>query len=239
MEGYRNRKFEKSIGLVAFSMIVPLICYAYAGMYDRYIEMMYALCAVLITIFVSQLVVFLLIRFNWLNTSKKIRMRLLLFAKRLCKNWYINLLAAWALSSFVLMSYIYVFSMGLFIYAIVPFFLFWVLYLVVVFRKKMRVRWLSGLRALYFYLIASIGQILVFIVLFLANIIMLYGPINTFTNYLWDIYCYRVPLGNDGGYILAKGIWDLSLFMAIPYLLLISCNILMRYYQKYKYEEER
>ena len=224
------------IGLNA--LFFPVVCYALAGFFERYREMMDVLYVVLKTIFVSQLVVFLLIRFNWLNTSKKIRMKLLLFAKRLCKNWYINLLAAWALSSFVLMSYIYVFSMGLFIYAIVPFFLFWVLYLVVVIRKKMRVRWLSGLKALYFYLIASIGQIVVFIALLLANVLMLYGPINTFTNYLWDIYCYRVPLGNDGGYILAKGIWDLSLFMAIPYLLLVFCNILKMRYTKNKYEEE-
>ena len=113
------------IGLNA--LFFPVVCYALAGFFERYREMMDVLYVVLKTIFVSQLVVFLLIRFNWLNTSKKIRMKLLLFAKRLCKNWYINLLAAWALSSFVLMSYIYVFSMGLFIYAIVPFFLFWVL----------------------------------------------------------------------------------------------------------------
>lgn len=207
--------------LVSF---IPVACYALAGMMDRYLEMMEVLYAVLKTIFVSQLVVFLLISFNWLKSSKRIRKKLLFFAKRLCKNWCINLLAAWALSSFVLIPYIFVFCMGAFILAIIPFFILGVLYLVVVFRKKMRARLLSGLRALYFYLIASIGQILVFIVLFLANIIMLYGPINTFTNYLWDIYCYRVPLGNDGGYIIAKGIWDLSLFMAIPYLLLILYN---------------
>ena len=143
-------------------------------------------------------------------------------AKRLCKNWCINLLAAWSLSSFVLTPYIFVFCMGAFILAIIPFFILGVLYLVVVFRKKMRARLLSGLRALYFYLIASIGQIIVFIVLLLANIIMFYGPNNSFTNYIWDIYCYRVPLGNDGGYIIARSMLELSICLAIPYILIVA-----------------
>lgn len=211
----------KKIVIVLLAVLIPVTCYAHAGFFDRYLDMMNVLYADLKAIFVSQLVVFLLIRFNWLKISKKIRMRILLFAKRLCKYWYINLLAAWALSLFVLTSYVYVFSMSLFLFAIVPLALFVFLYMVVLFRKKMRERWLSGLKALYFYLIASIGQLLVFIVLLLANVIMLYGPYNTFNDFWWVNYSYRVPL-----YILAKGMWDLSLFMAIPYLLLISYNVI-------------
>ena len=105
--------------IVLLSILIPIACFAHAGMYDGFRSMMDVLYAVLKTIFVLQLVVFVLIRFNWLKSSKIIRKRLLFLAKRLCKNWYINLFAAWVLSSFVLTPYIYVFSMAAFILAII------------------------------------------------------------------------------------------------------------------------
>lgn len=176
---------KKIIGSMTFLIAITLACYAHAGMYDRYLEMMDVLFAVLKTIFVSQVLVFLLIKFCRFKIAKRIRMRLLLLSKRLCKNWWINIIAAWLLSSFVLTSYWYVFSEGLFILAIIPLFLFWLLYSVVVFRKKLRVRWLSGLKPIYFYLIASIGQLLVFVTMFIAEMIMLYGPRNEMNKYLW------------------------------------------------------
>ena len=217
--------------IVLLSMLIPFACYAHAGMYDGFRSMMDVLYAVLKTIFVSQLVVFVLIRFNWLKTSKSIRKRLLFLAKRLCKNWYINLLAAWALSSFVLTPYIYVFSMAAFILAIIPFFIFGVLYWVVVFRKKMRKRWLSGMKAIYFYLIASIGQIVGFIVYFFAYIIMWYTHWESIGDFLRDLYCYRFYLGEDGGYLILKSMLELSVCFAIPYLLLITRKALKSYSQ--------
>lgn len=151
---------KKIIGSMTFLIAITLACYAHAGFFDRHLELVDVLYAVLKTIFVSQVVVFLLIKFCRFKIAKRIRMRLLLLSKRLCKNWWINIIAAWLLSSFVLTSYWYVFSEGLFILAIMPLLLFWMLYSVVVFRKILRVRWLSGLKAIYFYLIASIGQII-------------------------------------------------------------------------------
>ena len=54
---------RKVLGLFVVLSVIPLACYALAGMYDRYLEMMDVLFAVLKTIFVSQVVVFLLIKF--------------------------------------------------------------------------------------------------------------------------------------------------------------------------------
>lgn len=210
--------------MIALSMIIPLICYAHAGMLDRYNDMMEVLFAVLKTIFVSQLVVFLLIRYSRLKSFKNIRKRLLFLAKKLCKNWRINLLAAWALSSFVLTPYIYVFCMGAFLLAIIPYFIIGVLYLFVVFRKKLRARWLSGLKALYFYLIATIGQIVGFIVYFFAYIIMRYSHWNSIGDYLRDFYCYRFHFDEDGGFFIIKGMLELSVCLAIPYILLVAIN---------------
>ena len=54
---------RKVLGLFVVLSVIPLACYALAGMYDRYLEMMDVLYAVLKTIFVSQVVAFLLIKF--------------------------------------------------------------------------------------------------------------------------------------------------------------------------------
>ena len=54
---------RKVLGLFVVLSVIPLACYALAGMYDRYLEMMDVLFAVLKTLFVSQVVVFLLIKF--------------------------------------------------------------------------------------------------------------------------------------------------------------------------------
>ena len=54
---------RKVLDLFVVLSVIPLACYALAGMYDRYLEMTDVLFAVLKTIFVSQVVVFLLIKF--------------------------------------------------------------------------------------------------------------------------------------------------------------------------------
>ena len=216
---------QKIIVFLTFLFVIPLAGFAHAGFFDRYLEMMDVLYAVLKTIFVSQILVFLFIRFSKFKITKRIRMRLLLLSKRLCKNWWINILAAWALSSFVLTAYLYVFCMGLFILAIFPLFIFGIVYFVVVYREKLRKRWLCGLKPIYFYLIASIGQLFVFVVMFLVKMINLYGPYNKVTEYLWDLWSvfhYNAPPFDDGDYILAKGMLELSICLAIPYLLLVS-----------------
>ena len=48
---------RKVLGLFVVLSVIPLACYALAGMYDRYHEMMDGLFAVLKTIFVPQVLV--------------------------------------------------------------------------------------------------------------------------------------------------------------------------------------
>lgn len=215
---------KKSICLLTTLLSITALCYAHAGFFERYLEMMDGLHAVLETIFVSQILVFLFIRFSKFKITKRIRMRLLLMSKRLCKNWWINIIAAWLLSSFVLTSYWYVFSEGLFILAIMPLLLFWMLYSVVVFRKKLRVRWLSGLKAIYFYLIASIGQIIGLLIYFLPIIISWYIPE---CHYRPNKYLLCGPPFVGVDYIFANGMLLLSALLAIPYLLLVTYRILI------------
>ena len=209
-----TKKIE--IGLFLVSMFIPLACYAHAGMYDRHLDMVACVKAVLNTIFVSQFVVYLIMRF-----SKRIRMRLLFLAKRLCENWWINILAAWVLSSFVLTSYWDVLCLEAFIVGIIIFFLFWCFYLFIVLRKKMRKRLLSGIKAIYFYLIASIGQIIGFGVYYFAYILKWYSPYYEYTGLLWDFFGYKLYIFDEGGYILLKGMLELAICMTIPYFILV------------------
>ena len=207
---------KKIIGLLIILFVIPIVCRAYAGMFDRYLEMVACVKSVQNTIFVSQIMVYLIIRF-----TKRNRMRLLLLAKRLCKNWWINLLAAWALSSFVLTFYWDVFCLEAFILGIIIIILFWCFYLFVVLKKKMRRRLLSGMKALYFYLIASIGQIIGFSVYYIAYILKWYSPYYEYTGLLWDLLGYKLYICDDGGYILLKGMLELAICMAIPYFVLV------------------
>ena len=204
------------IGLLLFLLFIPLACHAHAGMYDRHLEMVASVKGVLNTICVSQIVVYRIIRF-----TKRIRMRLLLLAKRLCKNWWINLSAVWALSSFVLTSYWDVFCLEAFILGIFIIFLFWCFYLFVVIKKKMRMKLLSGMKAIYFYFIASIGQIIGFCVYYFAYTLKWYCPYNEYTDLLWDLLGYKLYRCDDGGYILLKWMLELAICLAIPFFWLV------------------
>ena len=207
---------NKIFGSLIILFVIPIVCHAHAGMFDRYLEMVACVKSVQNTIFVSQIMVYLIIRF-----TKRNRMRLLLLAKRLCKNWWINLLAAWALSSFVLTSYLDVFCLEAFIVGIIFFFLFWCFYLFVVLRKRMRERLLSGMKALYFYLIASTGQIIGLSVYYFAYLLKWYSPYYEYTGFLWDFLGYKTYIGDEGGYILLKGMLVLAICLAIPYFVLV------------------
>jgi hypothetical protein len=211
---------KKIIVVLTVLFAIPLAGYAHAGFFDRYLEMMDVLYAVLKTIFVSQVLVFLFVRFSRFKITKRIRIRLLLLSKRLCKNQWVNLFAAWALSSFVLTSYWYVFSEGLFILAIIPLFIFWIVYFVVVCREKLRKRWLCGLKPIYFYIIATIGQIIGFFIFFLPTLGW-YIPDNYYSRKMYCLFGFPYI---EAGSQLAEGMLLLSALLAIPYLLLVFCK---------------
>lgn len=215
---------KRSIILTSVLFSIPLVCYAFAGMFDRYLELMDVLNAVIKTIFVAQLVVYLLIVVKWGKISKRIRMELIFLAKGLCKNQWINLFAAWLLSSFVLTPYVDVFCVSLWILGIIPLFLFGVIYWIIVFKKKQRKRWLSGLKAIYFYIITSIGQIMGFSIYYIAYILKWYVPSNEYCGIMWDFLGYKSYIGNEGGYILLEGMLELAICMAVPYLVLVVIN---------------
>jgi len=153
-------------------------------------------------------------------------MKLLLTAGRLTKNRWINLITVWILSSFVLSLYINVFCIRLWIAALPFYALFWVIYLVLVLWKRMRIRCLSGTRAIYYYLILSIGQILGFAIYYLGLMIEWYSPWPDSTALFNKILGFKYNPWFDAGYYLISGIFYMALLFAIPYLLLIFFYII-------------
>ena len=222
---------KRFVGIISVLSIIPLACYAVAGFLGRYLEMVDVIDAIFRIIFVSQISVFLLMR---LKCSKRIRLRILLWTRRLRKYRWLNLFVAWALSSFVLTSYLYVFCFSLWILAIIPFFLFSIIYLVIVFKEKLRERWLSGLKAIYFYLIASIGQIIGLCIYYVAYILKWYGPYYEYTGFMWDFLGYKTYIGKEGDSVLLKGMFELAICMAIPYFLLMTFTIVRMLIDKMK-----
>jgi hypothetical protein len=85
----------------------------------------------------------------------------------------------------------------------------------------MRRKLLSGIKAIYFYLIASIGQIIGFSVYYFAYLLKWYSPYYEYTGFLWDFLGYKTYIGDEGGYFLLKGMLELAISMAIPYFVLV------------------
>ncbi len=211
----------KKIIISIVLLIFPLICLALAGMYGRYLEMVDRVDSVFRIILIFQILIFLFVTSKRFKLTKHIKMKILLAAGRLTKNGWINLIAAWILSSFVLSTYIIVFCVRLFIVALPFYVLFWILYLVLVLRKNMRIRCLSGTRAIYYYLILSIGQILGFAIYYLGLMIEWYSPWPESTALFNKILGFNYNPWYDAGNYLISGMFYIAKLFAIPYLLLI------------------
>lgn len=221
-----NYQDYHKIGIVAVLLGVPLMCYAHAGMFDRYLERMVSLNAVLLTIFVSQVVCFLLITNKRIRASRHIRMRLLLLAKALRSGWRIKLLATWGLSSFVLSPYIAVACDWLWILGILLFLMFWAVYTGIVMMGRTRKRWLSGIRPLYIYLIASIGQVVGFIVYCTVYEKEWFRSITYYTDKEYELTDTKLFPTFDGIYEMAYNIVIIAVFFAVPYVLLAIPHLL-------------
>ncbi len=207
-------------------LIFPLTCLAYAGMYDRFLDTVDWVDSLFRIILIFQILIFLLVTTKWIKFTKHIRRKILLVSGRFTKNRWINLIAAWILSSFVLSIYISVFCIRLFIAALPFYTLFWIIYIVAVLWKGMRKRCLSGIRAIYYYIVLSIGQILGFTVYYLGLIIEWYSPWPDSSVLFNKILGFNYNPWFDAGYYLISGMFYMALLFAIPYLLLIIIYVI-------------
>lgn len=216
---------KRIITLVLMSFVSVISVHAHAGMFDDYLRRMVSVDAVVLTIAVAQIVCFLLVRSNWFKAIKSVRIRLLLFAKRLHSNGWLRLLAAWGLSSFALSPYIVIACNWLWILGILLFLVFWLFYLFLVLYGKTRRAILTGIKPLYLLLVASIGEIIGGIVYCAIYEMEWFRSITYYTD-------EEYALNDCKLYPTIDGIWDLwnemkivFFFFAIPYVILITIRV--------------
>ncbi len=208
-------------------LFFPSICMATAGFYESFLEMVDRIDSLFRIILICQIIIFLFVTSKRIKFTKHIRMKLLLAASRLTKKRWINIIAAWILSSFVLSVYVNVFCVRLWLAALPFYALFWIIYLVLVLWGNKRIKCLSGNRALYYYLVLSIGQILGFAVYYLGLIIEWYSPwpvYNIIYNKIFVVTHYYSWF--DAGYYLLSGIFYMTILFAIPWLLLLIISVI-------------
>lgn len=201
------------------------MCFAHAGMFDEYLEKMVSLDAVVLTIAVVQIVCFLLVRSNWFKAIKRVRMRLLLFAKKLHSDGRLRFLAAWGLSSFALSPYIVIACDWLWILGILLFLVFWFFYSSFVLRGKTRRAILTGIKPLYLLLVASIGEIIGGIVYCAIYEMEWFRSITYYTDEEYALNDCKLYPTIDGIRELWNEIKIVFFFFAIPYVILIAIRV--------------
>ena len=216
---------DNHCGLLTVLMTVPLVCVAHAGMFDDYLRRMVSVDAVVLTIAVAQIVCYLLIRSNWFKAIKRVRMRLLLFAKKLHRNGWLRLLAAWGLSSFALSPYIVIACNWLWILGILLFLVFWLFYLFLVLYGKTRRAILTGIKPLYLLLVASIGEIIGGIVYCTIYEMEWFRSITYYTDEEYALSDFKLFPTIDGVWDLWNEMKIIFFFFAIPYVLLMVIRV--------------
>jgi len=211
--------------VILFLFSCSLMCLAHAGMFDDYLRRMVSVDAVVLTIAVAQIVCYLLIRSNWFKAIKRVRKSLLLFAKKLHRNGWLRLLAAWGLSSFALSPYIVIACNWLWILGILLFLVFWLFYLFLVLYGKTRRAILTGIKPLYLLLVASIGEIIGGIVYCTIYEMEWFRSITYYTDEEYALSDFKLFPTIDGVWDLWNEMKIIFFFFAIPYVLLIAIRV--------------
>ena len=100
----KNNKLKRIV-CCCFGALVYSSVYAHSGMYDRFLSRMVSVDAVVFTIFVIQVIGYLLLRYCNFTLIVNLRRKMLYLTKTLCHNRWINLLSGWVLSLFVFLPY--------------------------------------------------------------------------------------------------------------------------------------
>ena len=140
--------------------LVGSSAYAHSGMYDRFLSRMVSVDAVVFSIFVMQVICYLLLRYCNITLIVNLRRKLLYLIKALCHNRWTNLLSGWILSSFVILPYWIVVAKWLFFLGLMLYVVFWLYYCFMVLSRERRERLMTGYKALYFYVITAISQLI-------------------------------------------------------------------------------
>ena len=226
MENFCGRLLIMKMRLILGAMtIIPVAAFAHAGMFDRYLEKLVNIGSVVLTVIFMQVLCFLILRFCRCKLIASLRARLLLISKRLCRNWWLNILSAWMLSTFVLSTYLTIMVEWLIFLGLLLYLIFWICYCFIVFRKRIREKWMTGLRPIYYYIVASIGQ---FIGLITYSIVYSTDWFRSITYYTDEEYAsngYRLFPEISGLEYLVIDAAVLALPLAVPVLIIIAIRL--------------
>ena len=195
---------------ILFLLLFAGLCsgaYAHAGMADRMLDTMVSVGAIVFVISITQLLCIHVLRRSKRERIIKLKWKLLMLAKKLCRGWWRNTISGWVLSTFVLSTYLASLFCCLSFLGFIPFFAFWICYWFIILNEKKRIRWMTRLRAIHTYIILSIGQISICIVFLLV---------------LWMPW-FQVLL--EGFICLVDNAIVCAFFLAIPFVILMLGRI--------------
>ena len=129
-----------------FGFLIYSMPCTYANMAHKYMRMV-CIAGAVSTICAVQIVCFLSIKDNKIKTIQRIRKRLLLLAKNIHKNKYLYSLIEWGLFSLTFIPYIIVAVDFGELCGVLLFVILWYIFI-----QKI---WLTGIKFLYFYFVAS------------------------------------------------------------------------------------
>lgn len=209
-----------------------LVASAHAGMFDSFLENMVSCRAMLIVIAIVHTALWLIIKLKATSNNKVVANYKAIFRniiKWLYKNVYIRIPVAWIFSSMALGIYLDLLAEQIFFYGLLLILIVWILYTVIVIRKKWRRRFLTGYRAIYYY-----GQ---------AIILQLIGIITYYVicDFPWfkDVFSYADDQGfEDLVYMiepkpldilyLTKVVFVVGILFGISFFLNLICLIVKR-----------
>ena len=198
---------------ILFLLLFAGLCsgaYAHAGMADRMFDTMVSVGAIVLVIFITQLLCIFTLKRSKREQIIKFKWNLLMLSKKLCWGWWRNTISGWVLSTFVLSTYLASLFGCLSFLGFIPFIAFWIYYWFIIFNEKRRIRWMTGLRAIHTYIILSIGQIAVCLVFLLINCVP----------------CLQVLFDMDSFFCLADNAIFCAFFLAIPFMILMLGRII-------------
>lgn len=199
---------------------------AHAGMYDRYLEMKVSVEALVLVIGITQVILYLFLRFSKSRVVCRYKECIIHITRRLHKKIWLRWCLAWGLSSFVCTPYLYGGSIELFFFAFIPLLIFLLYYCSWVWNGEKRNKHLTGVRGLSILLSVAGQQVLGYLFYALICETSTFHQLMYYTDEEYSMSDFKLYPGIDGFYYMAEGFACIAFITIIPYILLFLVRAL-------------
>jgi len=210
----------KKLVLLFFVISCCCMAVAHAGMFDRYLEMKISVEALVLVIGITQVILYLFLKFSKLRIARWYKGYTLHIAKMLHKRIWLRWCLAWILSSFVCTPYLYGVSIELFFFAFIPLLIFLLYYCSWVWNGEKRKKHLTGVRGLSIFLSVAAQQVLGYLFYALICETSTFHQLVYYTDEEYSMLDFKLYPGIDGFYYMAEGFACIAFITIIPYILL-------------------